>query len=176
MSSYLVSISELLEREIVMPLSYSEGVMQFPHITIKGTSSQLYQLLYLLYEQNKEDAYADFYYAQLSKDEKQCFVKALSREEETFFRDRLLMEIENGIQDSRMDEKCIYFRLDEELLEFLAAITERELLFSSFYFGKSQCTIWGNYNDCYVVFCRDSKVLEKQIDLLLECRLEYEIS
>ena len=61
------------------------------------------------------------------------------------------------IEDLNLGKEEIFLRLNNEILEILLKLTAKEILFSTFYFTKSKCTIWGNYNMKYPIFFEDDE-------------------
>lgn len=54
------------------------------------------------------------------------------------------------------DKETIYFEInDEKYLDLLTKLNTRELFFITFYFYKSNITIWGNYNMKFPLFYKD---------------------
>lgn len=84
----------------------------------------------------KENSYVDFYYYNLSMDDRKNLRNLLGEDEKEF----LDHHIEN------LDKNTVYFKLTEEFAQFLINLSLKEILFSTFYFTKIPCTIWGNYN------------------------------
>ena len=59
-----------------------------------------------------------------------------------------------------------------ENLFFLAEITARNWLFSTFYFTKQKAGVWGNYGLEYPLFCEEGETLECYKNIAQECGLE----
>lgn len=107
-----------------------------------------------------EHSYCDFYYNTLEKQEREVFEKGLTENEKVLFE-----EIEKSAKD-------IYYRLTKEMLEFTLSITGREWMFSTFYFSKIPCTLWGNYNMNCPLFFQEEKGKQYYKDLALKNSLK----
>ena len=110
--------------------------------------------------ENKDAAYADFYYPVLPEEEKQIFCFGLDSRQLA-----VLGKMET-------DKGHIYYRLDGEIMKFLLEVTVREWLFSTFYFAHKKVTIWGNYKMEFPIFCEDKAILDHYTELAKECGLE----
>lgn len=99
-----------------------------------------------------ENSYADFYYGRLDQEAKNKVKAALDEKE--------IMVIES-LQLSAED---IFIRFNSELLEILLKLTVNEVLFSSFYFAKYPCVVWGNYGKRYPVFFKDDSVMQTVVE------------
>lgn len=64
------------------------------------------------------------------------------------------------IESLQLSAEDIFVRLNSELLEILLKLTVNEVLFSSFYFTKYPCVVWGNYGERYRVFLKDDFVMQ----------------
>ena len=82
----------------------------------------------------EENSYIDFYYFKLSDEDKQKIEDMLPDEDK-----KILKEIK------QYQFKGIYFYLTKELIHFIVRLSTREILFSTIYFTKVPCTVWGNY-------------------------------
>lgn len=155
-----MSREELVGRNVLYTDSIGEAFDQYPSRVISGSKEELYQFLRCVLEKNKEKAYADFYYGDLPRENKTKFDEGLSdRERET-------------LSQFEIEPKREFYPLTEDNLEFLAEITAREWLFSTFYFGDKELTIWGNYGLKYPVFSSDEGILLEYMQLAEECGLE----
>lgn len=109
-----------------------------------------------------ENSYVDFYYYNLSVEDRESLRKLLGKDEKEF----LDKHIEN------LDKSTVYFKLTEEFIEFLTNISLNEILFSTFYFTKIPCTIWGNYNKRFPMFFQEKKDIEFYRDLAKKYKLK----
>lgn len=106
------------------------------------------EYLRILWKRNgEEDSFVDFYYGNLQEEERRR-VRAEITEEEAAYLDQI------DIPDAP-----VFLRLDEKLLEICAKLNDKEALFSTFYFTRYPCTLWGNYNQEYVEFCPKKRKL-----------------
>jgi hypothetical protein len=116
---------------------------------LEGTEEKINNTIRKLFNINGlENSYADFYYGTLDEEAKNK-VKAALDEKEIAFIDSL-----------QLGKDDIFLHLNSELLEILLKLTVNEVLFSSFYFAKYPCVIWGNYNKCYPIFLKDDSVMK----------------
>lgn len=118
------------------------GFENYDYYYIEGSSLEISQKVKeLVLENGYEHSYVDFYYGRLKEEEKQILDTHLTKEEIECIK--------------TLDTKsCIYFPLDEKLLELTLKLSLSELLFSTYYFCKTPCTVWGNYNHVFPVFCK----------------------
>lgn len=64
------------------------------------------------------------------------------------------------------NEESIYFEIkSEKYLTLLTKLNTKELFFITFYFYKSNITIWGNYNMKFPLFCKDSEIMKKYLNI-----------
>ena len=118
----------------------TEGFAKYDYEMLEKTAEEYIELILGLLKLNgEENSYFDFYYNRLNEEEKRFFRISLSVEEKSVFEK---MQLDDGI----------YYRLTEEIVPLLVGISFREVLFSSFYFCKEPCTIWGNYDKKFVMF------------------------
>ena len=122
-----------------------EGFDGCPMFFVEGSAEKLLQFLKTCFVENPSAAYADFYYGRLTEEQKEAFQEELRLEE--------AQQLEAFVTDTRE----VFYPLTEENLVFLANITARSLLFSTFYFGVHPCTVWGNYDRRYPVFCKSEE-------------------
>lgn len=108
-----------------------------------------------------ENSYVDFYYHRLSIEDRENLKKFLEEDEREF--------LDKYIES--LDKSTIYFRLTEEFIKFLINISLKEILFSTFYFTKIPCTIWGNYNKKFPIFFER----EKDIKFYSSIAKKYEL-
>lgn len=117
---------------------YLNGILEVEEVIAKDQGEErIIEFLEELLELNgEENSFIDFYYERLEEADKERLKKLLGEE------DRLLLD---HIEKELVGEG-IYFRLTRDILPFMARLCTREILFSTFYFTKIPCTIWGNYN------------------------------
>lgn len=116
------------------------GFENYNYYYIEGSSLEISQKVKeLVLENGYEHSYVDFYYGRLKEEEREVLDNHLTKEEIEFIK--------------TLDTKnCIYFPLNEKLLELTLKLSLSELLFSTYYFCKTPCTVWGNYNHVFPVF------------------------
>lgn len=120
-----------------------EGLDNYPYYYLEGDEERLLQeLKELAIKNGYENSFVDFYYGKLSLDEKEIVQKVLTKDEIDY------------IYTLNLNDN-IYFRLDEKLLSITVKLSAREILFSTFYFCKYPCTVWGNYSNKFPVFYID---------------------
>jgi hypothetical protein len=126
-----------------------DGFNNYPNTTIEGTEEEVNNAIKLLVDANGfENSYGDFYYGRIDEEAKNKVKASLKAEEIA-----LIESLELGKED-------IFLRLTPELLEVLLKLTSKEILFSSFYFTKYPCLVWGNYGMKYPVFFKDETVMK----------------
>lgn len=110
----------------------------------------------------EENSYVDFYFSKLGEAARNRLISALSSE------DKLILE--RHIREVKVE--TIYFKLTKEVVPFITRLSTREILFSTFYFTKFSCTIWGNYGMKFPIFFNnedDAKIykdIAKEYDLM----------
>ena len=55
--------------------------------------------------------------------------------------------------------KGVYYKLPIDSIEFINKMNCKEILFSTIYFTKIPCTIWGNYNNKFPIFYKSENDL-----------------
>ena len=73
-------------------------------------------------------------------------------------------------------EKNIYFKLTKESIPFITRLSTREILFSTIYFTKYPCTIWGNYNKSFPIFYHDNNDIQQYLNIKNEEQLKNKIT
>lgn len=118
-----------------------EGFDHYQRQDLKASPEVLLAFLrHRIYENGWENSYVDFYYGRLNETEKQK-VHTILTSKQIKYLDNLHIKTEQ-----------IYFRLTEDLFQIAFQLTITEMLFSTFYFSKNPMTIWGNYDNNFVVF------------------------
>lgn len=118
-----------------------EGFEHYNYKVVSWNQEEAYEHIRKLWLLNDpEHSYADFYYYKLDNEAKKKVDSMLNVEELNYIK---------GISCS-LEE--IIFPLDEMLMNILVKLNYSEMLFSTFYFTKEPCTLWGNYHGEYVVF------------------------
>jgi len=122
-----------------------EGLDNYPYYYLEGTEEELLQEIKdLLIKNGNDNSFVDFYYGRLSLEEKEKVQSSLTKDEIDYI---YTLDFKDNI----------YFPLDDKLLAITVKLSAREILFSTFYFCKTPCTVWGNYNRKFPVFYRVQK-------------------
>ena len=133
-------LKTMLEKGAIWFERIEEGLDNYSYFYLEGTEEELLQEIKdLVIKNDYENSFVDFYYGRLSLDEKEIVQKALTKDEIDYI---YTLNLEDNI----------YFPLDEKLLTITVKLSAREILFSTFYFCKTPCTVWGNYNKKFPVF------------------------
>jgi predicted DNA-binding protein (MmcQ/YjbR family) len=120
-----------------------EGFEYYQNSTLTGTEKEIYHEIHKLREKNGvENSFVDFYYGKLTAKERDNLRSRLSDES---------ISILNRFEYLKQP---VYITLDDEILYLTAELNAKEILFSTYYFCKHPCTVWGNYNRSYPVFSR----------------------
>ena len=101
----------------------------------------------------EENSYVDFYYFKLNEEDKLKLENMISKEDK-----KILNEIKE------YEFESIYFYLTKELIPFIVRLSTREVLFSTIYFTKVPCTVWGNYGmslPCFFESKEDIEIYKK---------------
>lgn len=158
MSNFLipVSIKEFRENVTIRFNNINDGFNNYLNKTIDGEEEDLIKFIEEALIINGEDnSYVDFYYNVLEEEDKKR-LKALISDE-----DRLALEA----FEKEYTEKNIYFKLTKESVPFITKLSTREILFSTIYFTKYPCTIWGNYNRRFPIFYKEENILKDYINI-----------
>lgn len=116
------------------------GFDNYDYETIKLNQVKAYEMIKELWISNGDDnSYADFYYFKIEEEARKKVDCVLDENEKKYLKDMPLKD-------------DIIFHLDETLLKILNKLNFQEMLFSTFYFTNPPCTLWGNYNQEYVMF------------------------
>lgn len=99
------------------------------------------QFLRKLWKENGEDSsFVDCYFPFLEQESQERVLSVLNEKQQAY-----LKEISREQQE-------LLLPLSDELMEIALLLIDREMLFFSFYFTKTPCTIWGNYKQEYLIF------------------------
>lgn len=121
-----------------------EGFDSYDYEVVKMTLDEAYRKILSYYLLNGyESSFVDFYYFRLEEDEKEKIETFLSRDELNYLKE--LQKVRNSSDE-------IIFSIDPTLLNITVKLNYYQALFSTFYFTKDPCTLWGNYNREYVIF------------------------
>ena len=151
----IFTLEEIKKEDVIYFKNIQEGFDNYENTIIEGSEEFVNNIIRMLYLENTlENSFADFYYGRLSEGEKEKIRAALTEEE---------IKI---IQNLNLGYDEIFLRLNEEILEILLKLTAKEILFSTFYFTKSQCAVWGNYNMKYPIFFKNKEELIKLRNIL----------
>jgi len=124
--------------------NYKNGILR-GGIELKKSSveDQIIKFLQGMFDLNgEENSYVDFYYFRLNEEDKEKLTELLSKE------DKITLDKLKGYD-------TIYFKLSRDVIPFIARLCTREVLFSTIYFTKMPCTIWGNYDLKFPCFFED---------------------
>lgn len=136
-----------------------DGFNKYPNINIEGSDDDVNNAIRALVDANGfENSYGDFYYGRIDEEAKSKVRVCLNEEE---------IEL---IESLELDKDNIFILLTPELLEILLKLTANEVLFSSFYFTKYPCLVWGNYGRKYPVFFKDESVMKIVLEDILKNR------
>jgi hypothetical protein len=114
------------------------------------------------YELNgEEDCYVDFYFNRLQQEERLRLEQLICIEDKVVL-EKLKLEI---------SAETVYFKFTKEVIPFLTRLSTQEVLFSTFYFTKYHCTIWGNYNMKFPMFFNDIDTMEIYKKMASLCNL-----
>lgn len=133
-------VEELKEKGAIYIPNIEDGFLYYSHYLMEGSSEEItHQLEELIKENGYEHSYVDFYYGRLTEEERKRVEAVLSKEE---------LEFLNNLNTA----DSIYFPLSDSLFKLTLKLSLSELLFSTYYFCKTPCTVWGNYNHVFPVF------------------------
>ena len=93
-------------------------------------------------ENGPEHSFVDCYYSFLEEESQEKVLSVLSPDQQEYLR---------NLAKSQQD---LMLPLSEELLKIAITLNDTEMLFFTFYFTKTPCTIWGNYKQEYLVFTK----------------------
>lgn len=149
MDQVKISLEELKKKNVIYLDKIQDGFNRYPNMIIEGTEDKVNNAIRDLVKANGIDnSYADFYYGRLEEESKNKVKAALDEKE---------IEL---IESLNLTGDEIFLRLNYELLEILIKLTAKEVLFSSFYFSKYPCLVWGNYGRKYPIFFKDDSVMK----------------
>ena len=146
MNEILIPISnkEFKEKVTIRFNSINDGFNNYNNKTIEGTEVAFISFLQEAFELNgAENSYVDFYYNVLNDEDN--------------------LTLENF--EKNYHEKNIYFKLTKESIPFITRLSTREILFSTIYFTKYPCTIWGNYNKSFPIFYHDNNDIQQYLNI-----------
>lgn len=116
----------------------------------------------VFWQNGEKHSFADFYYEQCSAEEKSEIKRHLTVASTEF------------LSYCFWEADTVYYPLSPGFLKFLVELSYSELLFSSFYFCRYPCTIWGNYNGSFPVFFESKE--EKRRYLCLAEKMGFSIT
>lgn len=104
------------------------------------------EFLRRLWEENgRKNSFVDCYYPFLEQDSRDMVLEVLDEEQRTYLR-----KLEGQATE-------LLLPLDDQLLSIAISLIDKEMLFFSFYFLKTPCTVWGNYKQEYLIFGPERK-------------------
>lgn len=139
-----VPLTYLREHGALLISNVQDGMQQNPHEILSMTAGgHLQHLRRLALKSQETGCFADFYFGRISDEEKEAVLSLLPDSSREY-----ILSLNAGPDD-------LYYQLDgpnDPGLAILADLSARELLFSTFYFTRPRCTVWGNYGLNYPVF------------------------
>lgn len=155
-----ITKQEFLQKNLLHISNIEEGFEKFDYGILSGKKEAYQEFIECIVCLNGEDySYFDFYYEVLQENEKEKLLATLSEQEKK--------EIEDLAED-------IYYPLKQKWIGLISKITAEEKLFSTLYFEKYPCTLWGNYGLRYPIFFRDGKTRKIYENAAIACGLEIE--
>lgn len=144
----VVTLDEIISCGAIYFETIQEGFERFDYFMMEGTAEEIHKEIKRLQELNGiENSYVDFYYGKLTKEEKLNLIEGLG------LNDFFLQILEKY---EKLDD-VVFLKLDDDILDLTVQLNAKEILFSTYYFCKYPCTVWGNYDLKYPVFT-ESKV------------------
>jgi predicted DNA-binding protein (MmcQ/YjbR family) len=156
------SESEFYKTNAIIIKRIEIGFEQYQYAILEGDEDQYLKFFSEIMLLNGSDhSYADFYYSKLTMEQKEKLKNALTPDE---------LGICNNLELS----EDIFYSLTEQFMRFLLHISAKELLFSSFYFTKYPCTIWGNYGLRFPIFFNSDTIKKRYQKLAIKCGLTFD--
>lgn len=141
---------ELVSRGGIYFEKIQNGMMDYAWESMFFSPRMADQYIRKLWEENGEGySFVDCYYPFLEKESRERILSVLSEDQQTYL---------EGMMEGKRD---LLVPLDEQILSIALELNDREMLFFSFYFLKTPCTIWGNYKQEYLIFRTPDKAPEK---------------
>lgn len=157
-----ISDQEFLHKNLLHISNVEEGFRKYEYAILSGTEENYKEFIECAVSMNGVDnSYFDCYYGRLEEDSKEKFRRGLTAAER-----EELADMERT--------QTIYYPLTQEAIPVISKVTARELLFSTFYFGKYLCTLWGNYGLRYPIFFKDKETRKIYENAARACGLEIE--
>jgi len=123
---------------------------------IKDGEKKLIKFIELIFEENNNEAYVDFYINKLSLEDREKLISLISEEDREILKLHLNLEPTNSV----------YYKLtNKALIPFLVRLNTRELFFVTFYFSDKPITVWGNYNMKFPCFFSSEEDFDFYYDL-----------
>lgn len=136
----MCSITRLKDAGAIYFENIQFGFDNYDYRITQLNEEEAYETIKELWKSNGHDnSYADFYYYKIDEAAREKVERVLNKKEKQYLKDM-----------SHKDE--IIFHLDDTLLRILIKLNYLEVLFSTFYFTREPCTLWGNYNQEYIIF------------------------
>ncbi|MBX9183590.1 MULTISPECIES: hypothetical protein [Clostridium] len=159
----LISVKEnVFKKEVEIKFNnITEGFNRYKNKTISAINEENFErgMICFLQEAVKlnglNSSYVDFYYNSLSEEDKVKLVEMVSVDDRKFIESFKEKNTTGGI----------YYYLTLDSVPFISRLNSNEILFSSIYFTKEECTIWGNYNKRFPIFYKEEHVLMKYVDI-----------
>lgn len=157
-----ISEDRLAHEQAVLIPNIQTGLSEYPHVLLQKTPEEFLELLRQMISLNGAGrSYADFYWGRLSEEERGRVTSSFPQSKKALWMD-LTASMEIGVED-------LYFSLeDDEFLLMLHYLTSEEILFSSFYFTRFPCTVWGNYNLSWPFIFRDLNAKSAYSDMWMQ--------
>ena len=152
----------LAAEQAILISNIQTGLTDYPHVILQKTPEEFLTILRQMIQRNGPGhSYADFYWARLSQEERSKLTASFPPSRKTLWTN-LITSLNIGHDD-------LYFTLeDDEFLFMLHHLTCGEHLFSSFYFTKFPCTIWGNYNLAWPILFKDQETISAYPETLTQ--------
>lgn len=150
------NFEKFIKRDFIFIKNIFEGTEKYKHICFSGEYEEIEKYILHLIKEN-EKVFFDFYYSNLSKENKENFLNSIVY-------DKIIEEFDFCENEIYFDTK----NASLDILKFILKISFNEILFSTFYFEKPKITIWTNYNKQIILFFEKEEDFIKQKEIGLK--------
>ncbi|MBC8060265.1 MAG: hypothetical protein H7Y18_06325 [Clostridiaceae bacterium] len=163
-----ISEEKFKEKVTIRFNNINEGLSRFENFMLESKNKENSEAKFIvfmekLFELNgEENSYVDFYFSRLEENDKKNLFESLNDEDKEVIKRHC----------SEIKDETIFFRLSKEAIPFITRLSTREVFFSTFYFTKLPCTIWGNYNLKFPIFFNHKDMMEKYKEIAGQCGIE----
>lgn len=165
----IINVTQLQKRNALYIANITQGMERYPYYILEGSEDLHQTFLLELTKINTDQSYVDFYYKRIDAKGQELINQYLDETQQM-----LLENILTECREAKVEEEFVILPLREDMLSLMLHISFCELLFSTFYFITSTCTVWSNYGGRFLLFMKKQEECQSVVELAKKIGLRLE--